>query len=374
MGMANIYDYMKWRGDITFNERPFNDVDNLILSEICYAEMDDIVPGPGEGTVTIKELSEGYTAHGYESHLVNNPKETLELAEVSARFCDVKVGSYINRIDHDKQVQFSAVTFHIPDGTIYVAFRGTDNTIVGWREDLNFSFMETEGQREAVAYLNNIAKENNSMIRVGGHSKGGNLAVFAAAFADEKTKERIVEVYSNDGPGFNEKISKDPRYLETLNKVKLIMPSFSVVGILLNNKSERTIIKSDATGPMQHNPLVWQVNTTDFATVDEQDPASIFMDETVSRWLSTMDDKERMALVNSIFDSVDASGANTLQDIKLGKQKAFFAIAKAVMKIDATRKKELAIILKKLGAAGMVVAKEDLKATFEEWKEKVTGN
>ena len=89
--------------------------------------------------------------------------------------------------------------------------------------------METEGQREAVAYLNNIAKENNSMIRVGGHSKGGNLAVFAAAFADEETKERIVEVYSNDGPGFNEKISKDKRYLETLNKVKLIMPSFSVV-------------------------------------------------------------------------------------------------------------------------------------------------
>ncbi len=294
------------------------------------------------------------------------------MAAVSKRFCYIQVGGYTNKIDHDKQVQFSAVTFHLPDQSLYVAFRGTDNTIVGWREDLNFSFMETEGQKEAVAYLNDVAKKYKGLIRVGGHSKGGNLAVFAAAFADEETKDRIVEVYSNDGPGFNEKVSNDNRYLSTLSKVKLIMPSFSVVGILLNNKSERMIIKSDATGPMQHSPLTWQVTVNTFEVVDSQDPASIFMDETVSRWLSTMDDKERMALVNSIFDSVDASGANTLQDIKLSKQKAFFAIAKAVMKMDATRKKELAIILKKLGAAGMVVAKEDLKATFEEWKEKVT--
>ncbi len=360
--MANIYDYMDWRGDLTFKERPFNDVDNLILAEICYADMEDIVPQDNT-SITMEELNAGYIAHGYESPLVNNPKDSMAKAAKAERFRGIRLSNYVNRIDKESQVQFSAVTFHIPDGTIYVAFRGTDNTIVGWREDLNFSFMETEGQREAVAYLNSIAKENSSIIRVGGHSKGGNLAVFAAAFADDDVKERIIEVYSNDGPGFNERISKDPRYLSTLNKVKLIIPSFSVVGILLNNKSDRTVIKSDATGPMQHSPLTWQVNANSFEVVDSQDPASIFMDETVSRWLASIDDNERMALVNSIFDSVDASGANTLQEIMQSKQKAFFAISKALMKIDTVRKKELAVILKKLGAAGMDVAKE-------EWKEK----
>ncbi len=361
--MANIYDYIDWRGDLTFAERPFNDVDNLVLSELCYAEMEGIVPTDGKERVTIKELNEGYLRCGYVSHLVNNPKETLARAAASRRFRDIEVDNYVNNIDKDRQIQFAAVTFHLPDNSIYVAFRGTDNTIVGWREDFNFSFMETAGQQEAADYLDRMATENQGMIRVGGHSKGGNLAVYAAAFSQKTIHQRIIQVYSNDGPGFNDAISKDGRYLDMVPKVKLIIPSFSIVGILLNNKSERTIVRSDATGPMQHSPLTWQVRAAEFETVDEQDPASVFLDETVSSWVASMDDREKMALVSSIFDSVEASGADTLQDIRLGRQKALFAIAKAVFKIDSTRRKELGIILKKLASAGIKVAIEDLKKT-----------
>ncbi len=369
--MANLYDYITWRGDLTFDERPFNDVDNLILSELCYAEMEDIVPTDSK-QISLEHLNKRYIELGYVSELVNNPKETLELTARSERFKDIGISDYINVIDHDREIQFSAVTFHLPDGTLYVAYRGTDNTIVGWREDFNFSFKETAGQEEAKNYLERVANNTNNTnktnkIIVGGHSKGGNLAVYAAAFADKEVRDSILQVYSNDGPGFNDSISKNPQYLSSLGKVKLIIPSFSVVGILLNNKSERTVIKSDATGPMQHSPLTWQVNASSFEEVDEQDPSSIFLDEALGQWIDSMDDQEKMALVSSIFDSLDASGASTVHEIKKGKSKAYFAIAKAFMKIDSTRKSELSIILKKLASAGMNVAKEDLKTTFEDW-------
>ncbi len=350
--MANIYDYIDWRGDLPFTESPFNDIDNLILAELCYAEMEDIVPA--EGSMDMVEANRLYIEHGYKSELINDPAETLAKAAASRRFSPVRLCDYVNRIDKARQVQFSAITYLLPDESVYVAFRGTDNTIVGWREDFNFSFMETAGQEDAVAYLNNAATRHSGTIHVGGHSKGGNLAVFAAAFCDQAAKDRIDVVYSNDGPGFNDRVCSDPSYTGMLDRVRLIVPSFSIVGILLNNKSERTVVKSDASGPMQHSPLTWQVKGTAFEVVDSQDPASIFMDEAMNKWISSLDEKERADLISSIFDSLDASGADTLQDLK----KVFFAFARALHKLDFSRKKELSVIMRKLASAGIDVARE----------------
>ena len=210
--MANILDYLTWRGDLRFHERPFNEVDNLIFSELAYADWGGIVPEDGT-RVPLAEACQHYVNDGRDqSYLANDPRPLAEALLQSERFRDVEMSRYVSKTDTEQQLQFAAVTFHLEDGSLYVAFRGTDNSIVGWREDFNMSFLShTPGQAEAAAYLDRAAAENDGPILVGGHSKGGNFAVYAAAFCESTPPERIRRVYSNDGPGFNRAVADDPR-------------------------------------------------------------------------------------------------------------------------------------------------------------------
>jgi hypothetical protein len=171
--------------------------------------MEKLVPGPDSAeTVTIRELCEGYRRMGYQTPgNANDAFPLLAAAAETDRFASVRVGAFVNNIDTEKQIQFSAVCFDLGDGSSYVAFRGTDNTIVGWKEDFNLTFMnETAGQRRAVEYVNYYFADTDERLILGGHSKGGNFAVYAGAFCDEYVQERIDAVYSNDGPGFRDEI------------------------------------------------------------------------------------------------------------------------------------------------------------------------
>ena len=181
----------------------------------------------------------------------------------SVRFGNLYISDFINKKDVEQEKQFSAITVHLPNDYIYVAFRGTDNTIVGWREDLNMCFSDTvPSQIDAVNYLNSIAKKydnENLKIFVGGHSKGGNLAIYAAAFCDLKFQEKIVTVYNNDGPGFSENIVDTEEYRRILPKIQTFMPQTSIIGRLLNHKEKIIILESTQTGIMQHDLYSWQV-------------------------------------------------------------------------------------------------------------------
>ena len=226
----NMLDYIDWRGDLTFAQSGFGEVDNLIFSTLVYLKMDGLLPENGAGALTLAALLERYTAAGYDqSYSVNNPLPLLRKAAGSPRFRDVFVTDYVNKIDEAQQLQFAAATFLLPGD---LAFRGTDNTLVGWREDCNFSFLtETPGQTEAVAYVQRAAGRTNGNLLVGGHSKGGNFAVYAAAFCDTATQSRIALVYSNDGPGFNSAIADSKPNLAVLPKGVKIIPESSLVGI-----------------------------------------------------------------------------------------------------------------------------------------------
>ena len=325
----NILDYLDWRGDLTFAERPFNEVDNLIFSELAYAEMENIVPESFAFTVSLRTLCESYLALGYQSVLINDPLPLLQKAAVCERYRDVRVGGYLNRVDEGEQMQFAAMTFALGDGTLYAAFRGTDNTIVGWREDFNISFLpETPGQAEAAAYLNRLAAAFTHPIRVGGHSKGGNFAVYAAAFCEEELNDnrRIVEVYSNDGPGFNSSVADSPRYKAILPKVKKIVPESSLIGLLLSSRAERRVIRSDAKGLLQHDPYTWSVVGDHFVAADSLSPESTFMDETLAGWIDSMDNEQKKAVVSAIFDSMEASGASTITEMNENKWLSYSAI------------------------------------------------
>ena len=214
--MANVCDYIKWRGDINFEQSKFNEIDNLILSRFSYFPFDKIIEE--NEIVTIKELSKRFQKQDVTKLpiLWKDDVDLFPLIGESKRFGELLATKYINKIDPEQEKQFAAITVLMPDDTIFISYRGTDNTIVGWKEDLNMSFKShIASQLSAKKYLEMIAKEySDKKIRIGGHSKGGNIAVYAATFVSQEIKDRIINVYNNDGPGFCDDV------IETQNIMK----------------------------------------------------------------------------------------------------------------------------------------------------------
>lgn len=363
----NILDYLDWRGDLTFAERPFNEVDNLILSTLAYLKMDGLVPENPSASVSIADLPAKYKAAGYDqTAFFNDPYPLAEKAADTARFKDVRVSRYMSRTETDEAVQFAAVTFDLGDGTQYVAYRGTDETIVGWREDFNLALLpKTPGQSEAVDYVNAVAADTAGKLRLGGHSKGGNFAVYAAAFCEEATKKRILSVYSNDGPGFLHEIADSEAYKSILPRIQKIIPDSSLIGILLSGSEPKHVIASAAHGVMQHNPYTWNILGQHFVAAERRDPFSVFIDETMARWIETLNDEQKQTLITAIFDSLEASGVSTVNDLKTGNLATYNAILQAIKKLDPSMQSEVADAMRKLALAGRDVLHEEIQKKLE---------
>ena len=216
--MANIIDYVKWRGDLNLKVSEFNEIDSLILNRFSYFPLDSIMQEKEE--VSIEELSKRFEKANKEKLKIlwKDDADLFPVMGKSKRFGEMVALEYINKIETKTEKQFSAVTIILPDNTIYISFRGTDNTLIGWKEDFNMSFRgHLPSQIEAKEYLENIAKKYPyKKIRLGGHSKGGNLAVYASIFASPKVKKRIISVYNNDGPGFNDDIINTDEYKNSI--------------------------------------------------------------------------------------------------------------------------------------------------------------
>lgn len=365
--MADIFDYLQWRGDLSFKERPCNEVDNLILSELAYTEMEKIVSGvDSDETVRISDLLKQYLDLGFDqSETLNDPLPLLKAAAATKRFGNIGAGRFINKICVEKQLQFSAVCFYLDDNKIFVAYRGTDDTLVGWREDFSISYLsETPGQKEAVDYLNAVLNHTNCDLIVGGHSKGGNLAIYASAFCEKAQKNRIKKVYSNDGPGFNSKVTGLPEYKEILDKVEMIIPEDSIIGMLLSNKDKKKVVKSSASGGgPQHHPFTWLVNGVRFEEADGQSSSSIFWDKALDQWITNMDDKQREEFTSAIFDSLEEAGLTTLSDISENRLESYGAIIKAAK--ETGNQQSIMDNLMKLAVAGKETLWNELKKSFE---------
>ena len=360
--MSNILDYLHWRGDLTFAQDPPNLVDNLILSEIAYCNFRDIVPGAREeGAVPLAEACDRYlAARRNQTKLINNPRPVLIAAAASRRFRDVLLSAYTDEIDDEKQEQFSAVTFTVPGIAAYAAFRGTDTTITGWREDFNMSFLpETPGQQDAVRYLSEAAGRTDLPLIAGGHSKGGNLAVYAAAFADPAVQERVVYVCSNDGPGFNSKVADSPQYAGILPKVRLILPESSLVGILMSNRGRRLIVRSRGKGVMQHNPYTWEVLGPSFLPANSLSPSSLLLNETFRRWLDEMSDDERRSFTEAIFVALEEDKKNPEIDLRQTPANGLRALMAGLRILTGERQAGFLQAAQKLLVAGGAALMED---------------
>ena len=315
--MANVCDYVRWRGDLTLEQSEFNEIDNLILARFSYFPFDKIIRE--NEIATIKELSRRFSNQDVTKLpiLWKDDVELFPLMGNSKRFGGMLATKYINKIDAEQEKQFSAITVLMPDGTIYVSYRGTDNTIVGWKEDFNMSFKShIASQISAKQYLEEIAKEYpSSKIIIGGHSKGGNIAVYAATFASKDVKDRIINVYNNDGPGFCEDVIETPEYQEILPRVHTYIPQSSIIGRLMNHKEKYTIVESVQRGIMQHDLYSWQVLGKEFVTLKKLTNESEFIDKTITGWLENVEPSKREQVIDVIFEILSFGGNITENDL-----------------------------------------------------------
>ena len=364
--MADILEYLDWRGDITFDVDPFNDIDNLILAQISYTDFEGVVTHDEE--LSIEEISRIYFEIHTEEELADRDTFfkfaplVLKKAASTKRFQGTRVCHYINMISTSREEQYSAVTYKLTNGTSYVAFRGTDNTIVGWKEDFNLFFMsETAGQRRAVEYVDYYFGDTDEKLMLGGHSKGGNFAVYAGAFCREDIQKRIINVYSNDGPGFRDEILEKEGYQRILPKIVSIMPEESVVGVLLSTGYESRIVKSSAKAVNQHDPMTWLVYGKGFVEAEKISDGSRFVDKTISNWLETMNDEERAVFTDALFSTIDSAGVSTLSDVSEGGLKIVSEVMKSIKNMAPDKQQEFSTRLKNLFKIGSNLLVSDVK-------------
>ena len=285
-------------------------------------------------------------------HFIERAPLLLEEMVRGARFRGTKVAHFREVFDKEKVQQFAALVFLLPDGTRYVSFRGTDLSITGWKEDFLMSFTaETEGAKEAVSYLNEVAACVEGDLILGGHSKGGNFAMFAAAFAEDAVKERILKVYNNDGPGFREEIVRSAAYRELLPKITNIVPQTSIIGRLLSNEAAHTVVKSNAAGIFQHDVTTWEATKDKFVRA-EPDAFSDFVEKSLGTWLETMDDEARKSLVETVFSMIEMTEAETFAEFGENLFKNTGLIMKGLGRLPKEKRSELTAALGGLAEAG----------------------
>ena len=357
----NIFDYLKWRGDVPFSVAPFNEADNLILAELAYTAFEGIVP-EDSGEISIRDAYDlFFRTHTRESILASKSytaRAPLLMEEMSggARFGDTRLTLFRSEFDAQTDLQFGAVTFLLQDGTAYVAFRGTDGTLVGWKEDFNLSYLTgTEGQQRAAEYLNLAGEATGRPLRVGGHSKGGNLAVYAAACCREEVRKRITEVWSNDGPGFKSEFLAEEGYLDILHRIHSIIPDTSVIGLLMDSLAVPRVIKSTAAGIVKHDGFTWETEPEGFVSA-ELSRTSLLIRETLSGWLDQVDDEGRKAMTDTVFALLESTGEETFSGISGSRWKSLGAMASSARKMPKGSLQELGRVVTRLGQSGMHTA------------------
>lgn len=316
--MDNVFSYLDWRGDLDLESSNFNTIDALILTRLSYIPFDNIVSRNFDESISIKEAyNKSFEVKNFEDgYILANDKNFFKALANSKRFKNMRLSAYINDIDLKTEKQFSAITIDTFSDDIFVAYRGTDDTLVGWKEDFNMSFLdEVPAQIDAKNYLENIANKTNLHLTVSGHSKGGNLGVYAASFCSKEIQNRILNVFNFDGPGLINSLVKKEGYQNILNKIHTFVPQSSVVGILLEHEEKYSIVNSYEKGIRQHDLFSWQIMQKDFVYLNKVTNDSVFVDETLRDWLSKVNKEQRTVFFDtlySILDEMDIDGAKEI--------------------------------------------------------------
>ena len=335
--MGNIMDYISWRGDLTFAQSPFNEVDNLILACFSYVNLDRIPAVTRQKGIELKKLVKEFKKlhtikelEADKSFIRLAPFMMFEMAE-SVRFGNCVIRNYVNEIVTEAEQQFSAVEIVLDDGTSYISFRGTDDTIIGWKEDFNLSTGVVPAQERAVEYMQRISDKASGMLRVGGHSKGGNLAIYGSVMC-KSVHDKILEIYSNDGPGFSKEFQESPETAEMMPKIIRIIPEYSIIGTLLEHEKQPIIVASTSRGLLQHDGFSWEVQGPGLVRRDSLNKTALRFIEILHKWIDGMDTEQKRLLIEDLFATLQASGYENLSGVQSGGLKSLAAMVKRLDK------------------------------------------
>lgn len=373
--MGTILDYLREYGDYTLEEKPFSDVDSLALCQLSYLKFDGMVPGPGEDRppVSVQELAahEDYDRlYGDERYRKNNTALFQGVCK-SRRFGEMSLYNYVNLIEPDKETQFSAVVYRLSGGVDYVVFRGTDESIVGWKEDLNLAFSEpVPGQRLSVDYLEQAAQRIHGRFYVGGHSKGGNLAVYASMNCSAGVRERIERIYDHDGPGFRPEVRRKGAYEEIEGRIYKTVPRSSLVGMLLYTDGCYKVVESKTIGVAQHNPYTWLVRNDSFKIVEEIRAGRKFMDQALNEWILSLDQQQMHIFVDTFYQVVQAAETDNLIDFTANWLQSIQRIGAALKEVDNETAQVIIRIMRALFEVVSAHAKEQVRSRQKLQKEK----
>lgn len=372
--VTTVFDYLRWRGDLTFAQDAFNEVDNLILCIIAYLNFrrfPELRSRDADKAVLMSDIVPRMTAEDEQQGLSpNNYIPLMKLAAESCRFAPVRLFGYETVRDETREMQLDALSFLLPDGTLFCAFMGTDRSLVGWKENLNLSYMDAvPAQIGAVEYVEDMAwRCPERPVRIGGHSKGGNLAAYAAIHIPEALQARMLDAYNNDGPGFRRDVTDTAEYRRIAAKLHTYIPAASIVGVLLEHTEDYTVVASSSKAIMQHEPLTWNVLGNRFVRQEERSEFGKASDDVVREWLASLSPQERKEFTDALFDMLAQGGkAQSLGDIRQSellkrlaadeKQKGI--VSEALRRLMADVKDELL----RTAEAGLKETAETLKET-----------
>lgn len=374
--MGTVLDYLREYGCYSFREKPMTDVDSLALCQLSYLKFDGLVPDVRENgkAVTLKSLAEHpdfdrlFADVRYEK--VN--RELIQEMLAGKRFSSMKLNCYVNLVEKEWETQFSAVTCILDDSTVYVAYRGTDENIVGWKEDFNMAFLSpVPGQEYSVKYLNAVAERLRSPFYVGGHSKGGNLAVYSAMKCAPYIQERIIKVYCMDGPGFRPEVMEQHGYELIADRVVKILPHSSLVGMLFESDMRFTVVESKTFGLAQHDPYTWLVEDDHLVRVDHIYERCRLRGNALNQWILSLDEKQLRTFVDTLYQVIAASQADNVIEFTTEWKRSMNGVLAAVKEVDEETMEMLKEVVGALFEIAGVQVREEVTKSVQAGREKL---
>lgn len=321
--MPNMLDYLAWRGDLSIEQDPLNENDELILSQLAYVAFGDRVPGfEGPARVPLHEASQWLLSRDADSEQIHqtgymwkNNRMLLQALQASRRFGSMHLFNAVDTISTADEKQFAAMCVEIGDGTTLITYRGTDDSLIGWKEDLNMAFAcPVPAQEESVRYLHQVAEGVEGKLRLSGHSKGGNLAMYAAACCDDTAADRILTIVSHDGPGLNEKTIRSSGYARIRDRLRVYIPHFSFVGMLLEHENNYTVVHSDAKSVLQHDAFSWQMQGAEMLHADMPSERSLHTNRIIRQWIQTLQADEQRLFIEAAYEVASNAYGDTLPE------------------------------------------------------------
>ena len=322
--MGNLITYVQQYGAQTFEDKSLTDIDVLVLTEIAYLPFDEIVPKSFDVTeaISLNQLGKEFEQIKEKEQELNPfmiTSERIELLEIvskSQRYKEIKVFGFMNDIDDERTKQFAAVCYQWEEENRWIIFRGTDETLIGWKEDFMMTYSDLiPAQTDAIEYLKKQAETFSGTLNVSGHSKGGNLSLYASAMQEETVQNRIGQIYCWDSPGVHRSILGTEGYQRVVSKAKRYIPQDSIVGMMLESQVPYQIIESQGSGISQHSALMWNIEEDHFVELTELTKNSQLTDQTFKQWTEVVSDEDLKLFFDTFFDLIFEMGVETVNDV-----------------------------------------------------------